>query len=600
MLLFTSCNQSDYITESSSKPIIKFDDATGVFTTKVGREVVISPIYKNVDGATYAWRLDKTGVVISTESVLRYTFESINADDDAGYYITLEVTNGYGTTKEEVLVEVLELVPPTISFALMDNTMEAERGVQYLLTPDVRNSTEAKYKWSLRTPSQSAAVQVGLEASYTFSATVTGDYSLTLETENEDGRCSQTILIKVVDALTLRLTEAPTGGAYDGLTRTVALGRSLTLQPYVWGGKNHKYSWTISGREVANTLRYTYTPASEGSVRLMLTVSDDADAGVAQAVTRNITRVGGAVATLEFEVVCCKAEGSYERKPTASSSAQWSKVYEYTPAPGQFINDRVLGGFSGAESSAASAAEYAERRLKDGTWVSLGSWGGYIVVGFDHSIENSTAGYAGGYNFSISGNQFKKSSEAGIVWVMQDTNGNGLPDDEWYELQGSESETTRDYAVTYYRPTYPGADVRWRDNRGATGSVDYLAALHSQSYYYPSWIAANSYVLYGTLLKSRTHSTSGEQTEWDNEAFDWGYADNFGSDCLSGAAVAEGGPCRCYFKIANAKTRDGKAAELKYIDFVKVQTGVLAKAGVLGEVSTEVVGFTDENMNQGK
>ena len=32
----------------------------------------------------------------------------------------------------------------------------------------------------------------------------------------------------------------------------------------------------------------------------------------------------------------------------------------------------------------------------------------------------------------------------------------------------------------------------------------------------------------------------------------------------------------------------------------RVQTGVNAKAGWLGENSTEVFGFTDENINQGK
>lgn len=38
---------------------------------------------------------------------------------------------------------------------------------------------------------------------------------------------------------------------------------------------------------------------------------------------------------------------------------------------------------------------------------------------------------------------------------MQDVNGDGLPNDEWYELKGSEygkPETIQDYAVTYFRP----------------------------------------------------------------------------------------------------------------------------------------------------
>lgn len=60
---------------------------------------------------------------------------------------------------------------------------------------------------------------------------------------------------------------------------------------------------------------------------------------------------------------------------------------------------------------------------------------GYIIVGFDHSIPNS----GNQYDFCVQGNAFDGSSEPGIVWVMQDINGNGLPDDEWYELKGSEA-----------------------------------------------------------------------------------------------------------------------------------------------------------------
>ena len=38
---------------------------------------------------------------------------------------------------------------------------------------------------------------------------------------------------------------------------------------------------------------------------------------------------------------------------------------------------------------------------------------------------------------------------------------------------------------------------------------------------------------------------------------------------------------------------DGSAVKLRYVDFIKVQTGVNSKAGILGEVSTEVFGFRD-------
>ncbi len=64
---------------------------------------------------------------------------------------------------------------------------------------------------------------------------------------------------------------------------------------------------------------------------------------------------------------------------------------------------------------------------------------------------------------------FDGSSEPGIVWVMQDENGDGLPNDTWYELRGSEygkAETWQDYAVTYHKPTGIQLPTPWTDNHG--------------------------------------------------------------------------------------------------------------------------------------
>jgi hypothetical protein len=187
--------------------------------------------------------------------------------------------------------------------------------------------------------------------------------------------------------------------------------------------------------------------------------------------------------------------------------------------------------------------------------------------------------------------------------IGQHLTGNTQPDGEWYELKGSEfgkEETVQDYAVTYYRPTYSGADVQWKDNQGVKGKIDYLKQYHDQPSYYPAWIGTDSYTLYGPCLKSRTYDQSGNGSYWVNGEYDWGYADNFGNDRLSEDDNAAAGAMKVYFKISNAVDKNGQPANLKYIDFIRVQTGVNAKAGWLGENSTEVFGFTDENINQGK
>lgn len=294
------------------------------------------------------------------------------------------------------------------------------------------------------------------------------------------------------------------------------------------------------------------------------------------------------------DVITEKLEDHYRAK-TETSVAEQTVVFEYTPAPGQFINETKTGGFTGNETTPEAANAYAERRMKEGTFVSLGGFGGYIVVGFDHSIDNT-----GSYDFGIIGNSFKGSSEPGIVWVMQDKNGNGEPDDTWYELCGSESgkETTvQHYSVTYYRPSETQQPVKWTDSEGNSGEIDYLKSFHNQDYYYPAWIEANSYTLTGTCVEARNHDQSGNGTYWVQAEYDWGYTDNFSEiDRLSDEENKNASANANYFKISNAMDEAGNAVHLKYIDFIKVQTACNTKSGWLGENSTEVFGFFDYSM----
>ena len=307
--------------------------------------------------------------------------------------------------------------------------------------------------------------------------------------------------------------------------------------------------------------------------------------------------------TLVFMVSCNTDDEITEelqehyRAKTSLSVPEQTVVYEYTPAPGQFINETKTGGFDGTQTTPESAIAYATQRMKDELFVSLGGFGGYIVVGFDHSIDNT-----GNYDFGIKGNSFKGSSEPGIVWVMQDKNGNGIPDEIWYELAGSETgkaETIQNYAVTYYRPSESQQNVKWTDNLGGSGEIDYLKAYHNQDFYYPLWIKEDSYTLTGTCLKPRNYDISGKGVYWVNEEYDWGYVDNFSpTDRLTDSDNANAAANANYFKISNAIDTNGNKVDLKYIDFIKVQVGVNTKSGWQGELSTEVFGFFDYSMIQ--
>ena len=253
------------------------------------------------------------------------------------------------------------------------------------------------------------------------------------------------------------------------------------------------------------------------------------------------------------------------------------EVVEFLPAPGQFVNE----GYTATTMEEACA--YAEERLKNGYFVSLGGFGGYIIVKFKTPIINSEVGY----DFGIYGNAFSGSSEPGIVWVAYDANENGLADDEWQELYGSESDkdrTLQNYAITYSR-TDNQTEIAWRDNMGDSGAIC-RNSMHQQDYY-PAWVTADEYTLSGTLLPDNSEWSEKNQ-EWVLHAFEWGYADNFSTIDLSTDRANR-------FRISDARSSSGELANLTQIDFVKVQSATNAIHSGIGEVSTEVCGFVSYN-----
>lgn len=281
---------------------------------------------------------------------------------------------------------------------------------------------------------------------------------------------------------------------------------------------------------------------------------------------------------------CNKDEDIVIEYPDSDGQSGQFTVVEYLPAPGQFINDKGAG-MSGI-SNMEEACDYAQKRLESLNFVSLGAFGGSLTVKASSPVANT-----GGYEFAIAGNSFDSSNEPGIVWVMQDSNGNGLADDTWYELRGSyfgKEGYERDYSVTYFRPASADAPVRWTDSNGVSGELN-RNQFHSQPSYFPEWVDADSYTLTGSRLPGRAQQDPATGV-WKNLPFEWGYVDNSGED--SALKEIDGQNVQLnYFRISDAIDASGNPVALKSVDFIKVQTAVNAQAGVIGEVSTEVCGF---------
>ncbi|MBP5517899.1 MAG: cell surface protein [Bacteroidales bacterium] len=533
------------------KPAPSISVESQAVTVKVGKSITITPTYTNADGASFQWTMD--GKVISTAKSLTFSSKETGI-----FYAKITVTNSNGSASMEIKITVAEMLPPRVAMAVPQGGFSIQKDTEHEFIPSVENDEGCSYSWTLDN------AEVATTKSYKYKPTATGTHTFKFTAKNEDGQASLSFTVKVLEE-----KDMPFKWSFERETYNYSTGRSIRiLIRDLENAFDAKFVWTLDGTEVQNSALpyYVCSEATIGKHTLTVTM-------------KNSFRSQSKTLTVNV----CQPEGTYKR---TGGTAPWNKIYEYMPAPGQFINEGFTAG------TMEEACAWAQKRMEAKTFVSLGAWGGYITAGFDHSIEND-----GGYNIAIAGNAFHNSSEPGIVWVMQDENGNGLPDDTWYELKGSDyAYETKDYAITYYKPNAKSS-VMWTSSDGKSGSVDYLAAYHSQDFYYPNWVKTSSYTLYGSKLISRTKEVS--KDSWINQDFDWGYVDNYSEvDRLSSDNNSSGGASDNHFKISDAVRWDGQPANLKYMDFIKIQTAVCDKAGWIGEVSTEILFIADYNMSK--
>lgn len=262
------------------------------------------------------------------------------------------------------------------------------------------------------------------------------------------------------------------------------------------------------------------------------------------------------------------------------------RLVEYQPAPGQHIN---------LENSGTPAA--AQKMTENfSSLVSLGSFGGYIILKFEKACINHPDNPYG-IDFTVFGNAFSGSAEPGVVWVMQDENKNGLPDDTWHEIAGSHhfySKTVRNYEVTYFQTD--SRDIYWKASSGEAGWV--LANSFNLQEYYPTeqlfpQYPGDSVTFRGTLLNAEIDFSNTQEIKVAPPAF--GYADSHprkpGIDLFvpdnpytKEIEGVGGDPIDISWAVDNS----GRYVNLDSIHFVKIVSGSLASAGWLGEISTDV------------
>lgn len=311
----------------------------------------------------------------------------------------------------------------------------------------------------------------------------------------------------------------------------------------------------------------------------------------------------------------CSDSSELDIQPPASDATPYiTQVFDYVPAVGQFTN--TMPEYKEGDTQETMNQKVLETigNNKKGM-ISLGGYGGYVTVGFDHAIENKP----GLCDFRILGNAFYSnanpnpdapvggSSEPGIIMVAYDKNGNGLPDeDEWYEIAGSahhdpsqeawytqaqqngnDVHTYKDYKITYYHPTKEPTTpeekkqyIRWEDNKGNSG-YKVMNQTHSQPYF-PQWINSDKLTFKGTRLPQNGIDESGKENYFVLYQFRYGYADN-ALNTETASAI----------DIDWAVDAQGNPARLPGVNFIKIYTGVNQENGWLGECSTEISGIED-------
>jgi hypothetical protein len=524
-VLLLSCSKNSEPEPEPGVPSISFASGNDERKLKIGESVTLTAIVENAKQPVFTWTID--GKIVSTETEFTFVAEKLGE-----YFANFRVKATNGLAEGQIKISVFEKNPPRIT---MSPATIAFAGIDMEFVAEAENAENAVYVWRLNDEI------VSENDTYIFNRMEMGDYLLTLKVITEDGEDSHNINVKVLSWQTPELffdngRYRSSGNANELRKMTVPLGRNLVLAPVIVGIDNPTaFEWKIDGATQAETGEYfTFTPSTENSV-CRIAVSEQSTG-----------------ATAEVEITCTPPEDVYFRKGGESKYA--TKAFYYMPAPGQFVNTIPA-------ANQTEALDILQNWCgKEEGFFHIGAFGGYWIVGFDHSIENKPDVP----DIEIKGNAFNNWCESGIVWVMQDNNGNGEPDDTWFELKGSETgktETKQRYALTYYKPATADYSALWLDKMGHTGIV-------SRSGGYPRFISETYYTLVGTCLNSTFGVESGLEI---SKCYDWGYADGNVSE----------------FWIENAIQVDGSPANLKHIDFVKVHTAVNAQGTLVGEISTE-------------
>lgn len=537
-------------------------------------ELELTPVIANDNQSVYSWFVG--GKEVAT--TLKYTFVPTSAGE---FKLIFKAENKGGADTKEITVTVVALGEPPVITQLEDE-YEIAVGKEQKLTPIVVSDTEVTYSWLL------GDEEVSSSASYTFVSSEPGKFVLLLKAENRGGISEKSVTVLVNP---------------NPVSMSVETNMLLYIETPDYAQNAEEIIWSVEEAE-SELYRLSY---------------EDTKSPIFVAVKEGKYKLNINADGVKGEINVTVGKRSKQASPYIS------EVFDYMPAPGQFVNE--LPKYEPGDTHKDMVRKAGEWLVGEDAWmITLGGWGGYVTVGFDHTIVN----VPGKRDFRINGNAFGAamgrpnapfggSCEPGIIMVAYDKNKNGKPDeDEWYEIKGSSNFSAkdepwydfavgngndvrvfRDYQITYHKPlretpelegdmSDPGKYasiqnyIKWEDNQSNSG-YKVKNIYHTQSYY-PAWVGDNTLTFKGIRLPENGIN-EGQFVPGINDSniyfvlygFRYGYVDNH-PNTQDGSAI----------DIDWAIDKDGNKVNLPGIDFVKIYNGVNQENGWLGETSTEV------------
>ncbi len=232
-------------------------------TVQVNSPATLTGSGTDTDGtiASYSW--SENGTVLASTASFSYTPTTVG-----DHTLTLTVTDNDGASATDTVVVTATAIPnvaPTAN-AGADTSVQVNSPVTLTGSGTDTDGTIVSYSWS-----ENGSV-LATTASFSYTPSTEGTHTLTLTVTDNDGASATDTVVVTATAIP---NVAPTANAGADTSVQVNSPVTLTGSGTDTDGTIASYRWTENGSVLATTASFSYTPSTEGTHTLTLTVTDN-------------------------------------------------------------------------------------------------------------------------------------------------------------------------------------------------------------------------------------------------------------------------------------------------------------------------------------